>query len=132
MFGKKEPEIQKEPAKKKEESFDLSAIANRTRSEMLKLFSKKDLLTFTDFLKNLELDTSQTGKLGYHLKILKQANIIVENSNGGYSLTDIGKKVLDFIWELEDLTHHDTTEIYVRTSSGKYEKFDRNKIKNSL
>ncbi|MHA1754143.1 MAG: anaerobic ribonucleoside-triphosphate reductase [Candidatus Odinarchaeia archaeon] len=110
----------------------ISAVSNQTRTEMLKLLSKREKLTFTDFLKSLKLDGTQTGKLGYHLKALKQANIISESPDGGYSLTEIGRRMVDFIWEVEDLTRKSMIKFYVRTSKGEFEIFDRNRIKDSL
>ncbi|MHA1409964.1 MAG: anaerobic ribonucleoside-triphosphate reductase [Candidatus Odinarchaeia archaeon] len=110
----------------------LSAISNPMRTEMLKILSRSEPLTFTELLKLMELDSTQTGKFSYHLKALKESNILYEQADSKYSLTDIGKKIVDFLWELDDMSKQAKSNFLVRRSKGEFEGFDRERIKDSL
>ncbi|MFX0133453.1 MAG: anaerobic ribonucleoside-triphosphate reductase, partial [Candidatus Hodarchaeota archaeon] len=73
--------------------------------------------------------STDAGKFGYHLRALKDTQLISGGSESGYRLTKIGEKVVEFLWTLGDLIKSEALEeIQVRTSKYSVEKFDRNKI----
>jgi ribonucleoside-triphosphate reductase len=110
----------------------LSAISNEVRSEILKLLSRKNPLSFTEIMEERGLDPSQdAGRFGYHLRELRKANLIKGGPEVGYTLTRVGDKVVEFLWTLIDL-RRDENYIPVRTSGYTIEHFDKKKIVDSL
>ncbi|MHA1341637.1 MAG: anaerobic ribonucleoside-triphosphate reductase [Candidatus Helarchaeota archaeon] len=112
----------------------LTMISNPLRSQVLQYLSQKSPLSFTDIMEKLKMDpASDAGKFGYHLRALKDSQLISGGSDTGYKLTKIGEKVVEFLWTLGDLIKSEALEdIQVRTSKYSVEKFDRNKISMAL
>ncbi|MFX1449911.1 MAG: anaerobic ribonucleoside-triphosphate reductase, partial [Promethearchaeota archaeon] len=108
----------------------LTMLSNPLRSQVLKFLSQQSPLSFTDIMEKLKMDPStDAGKFGYHLRALKDTQLISGGSESGYKLTQIGEKVVEFLWTLGDLIKAEALEeIQVRTSKYSVEKFDRNKI----
>jgi ribonucleoside-triphosphate reductase len=76
--------------------------------------------------------SSDAGRFGYHLRELKNSNLI-KGDESGYNLTELGQKVIEFVWSLIDYSRSEIIkEIPVRTSGYAIEHFDRNKISESL
>ncbi|MHA1268822.1 MAG: anaerobic ribonucleoside-triphosphate reductase [Candidatus Helarchaeota archaeon] len=110
----------------------LNAISNDVRAEILKLLSMKNPLSFTEMMEERGLNPSQdAGRFGYHLRELKKSKLIKGGPEVGYQLTDIGEKVVEFLWTLIELKY-DENYIPVRTSGYTIEHFDKNKIIQSL
>jgi len=111
----------------------LSAIANELRIQMLKKLSKEGL-SFTELMQELNMSPkTDAGKFGYHLKTLVEAELIAhDKSSGKYVLTELGKLIMDLIWELEEVSLKRSRKILVRTSSLTIEPFERRKIVEAL
>ncbi len=111
----------------------LSTLSNSIRVNILKLLSRQSPLTFTQIMQTMNLEpTSDAGRFGYHLRELKNSDLI-KGDESGYSLTELGEKVVEFVWSLIDYTRTEITkEIPVRTSEYAIEHFDRSKITKSL
>ncbi|NVM29181.1 MAG: helix-turn-helix domain-containing protein [Candidatus Helarchaeota archaeon] len=111
----------------------LSALSSSIRVDILKLLSRQSPLTFTQIMQTMNLDpTSDAGRFGYHLRELKNSNLI-KGDESGYSLTELGEKVIEFVWTLIDYSRTEIVkEIPVRTSEYAIEHFDRSKISESL
>jgi anaerobic ribonucleoside-triphosphate reductase len=111
----------------------LSALSSPMRLDVLKLLSRQSPLTFTQIMQTINLEpTADAGRFGYHLRELKNSNLI-EGNESGYYLTELGKKVIEFVWGLIDFSKTEMLkEIPVRTSEYAIEQFDRNKIKEAL
>jgi len=111
----------------------LSALSSSMRLDILKLLSRQSPLTFTQIMQMMNLEpTTEAGRFGYHLRELKNSNLI-EGNESGYNLTELGKKVIEFVWSLIDFSKTEMAkEIPVRTSEYAIEQFDRNKIKEAL
>lgn len=111
----------------------LSALSSSIRVNILKLLSRQSPLTFTQIMQMMDLEpTSDAGRFGYHLRELKNSNLI-KGDESGYNLTELGAKVVEFVWGLIDYSRSEITkEIPVRTSEYAIEHFDRNKITESL
>jgi hypothetical protein len=67
----------------------LDVLKNKTRRKIVILLYEQKTMTYTDLM-NI-LDISHTGRLNYHLKILK--DILTKNEHGHYLLTEKGKVV---------------------------------------
>lgn len=76
--------------------------------------------------------STDAGRFGYHLRELKNTNLI-RGDESGYNLTELGKKIIEFVWDLIDYSRSKMIkEIPVRTSEYAIEHFDRSKITESL
>lgn len=112
----------------------LSAISSPLRVEILKLLSRKKLLSFTEIMYELGMTPkTDAGKFAYHLNQLRDANLVIsDEKTGKYFLTPLGESVVDFLWLLDDFGRREFGEIFVRTSRLKMERFDRSKIAEAL
>lgn len=112
----------------------LSAISSPLRVEMLKLLSRKKLLSFTEIMYELGMTPkTDAGKFAYHLNQLRDAKLVIsDKKTGKYFLTPLGESMVDFLWLLDDFGRREFGEIFVRTSRLKMERFDRNKIAEAL
>jgi len=99
----------------------------------MQLLSRQSPLTFTQIMQMMNLEpSSDAGRFGYHLRELKNSNLI-KGDESGYNLTELGEKVIEFVWSLIDYSRSEIIrEIPVRTSEYAIEHFDRNKIAESL
>ncbi|MFX1520031.1 MAG: hydrogenase iron-sulfur subunit [Promethearchaeota archaeon] len=67
-----------------------SILSHPTRRMILQILEREGVLSFSDFLPLLKLETS--GKLNFHLK--KMGELLKKSSTGGYMLTEDGKLAL--------------------------------------
>jgi len=111
----------------------LSAISSSTRVKILQLLSRQSPLPFTQIMQMMNLEpTTDAGRFGYHLRELKTSNLI-KGDESGYNLTELGKKIVEFIWGLIDYSRSEIIkEIPVRTSEYAIDQFDRKRITESL
>ncbi len=111
----------------------LSALSSSVRITIMQLLSRQSPLTFTQIMQMMDLEPStDAGRFGYHLRGLKNANLI-KGDETGYNLTELGEKVIEFIWGIIDYSRSEQIqEIPVRTSEYAIEHFDRSKITESL
>lgn len=70
----------------------IKAISNPIRKDVIKLLDKEGRLRFTDIKNTLEIDDAT--KLSFHLRILKSHEIIEQDAEKIYDLTNLGKKLL--------------------------------------
>ncbi len=70
----------------------IKAISNPIRKDVIKLLDKEGRLRFTDIKNTLEIDDAT--KLSFHLRILKSHEIIEQDAEKIYGLTNLGKKLL--------------------------------------
>ncbi|MFW9890404.1 MAG: helix-turn-helix domain-containing protein [Candidatus Thorarchaeota archaeon] len=72
----------------------LKALSSSTRRTIMKQISERGSATYTEIMQVLDLDPSlMSGKFNYHLKQLSEVGLI-EKTNGGYKVTDLGKRAL--------------------------------------
>lgn len=112
----------------------LSVLSSPIRIDMIKILSKKSVLSFTEIIELLGLSPRESaGKISYHINQLKEARIVDHDKESGrYRLTRLGEKVAEILLMLEDASKEFIDGIFVRTSGYEMEKFDRNKITMSL
>jgi len=111
----------------------LKNISGEIKIKILKFLSQnsENPQSFTSIMGYLKMDpSSDAGKFGYHLKMLKENKVIQGGAETGYTLTGLGEKVVEVIWDISDTAVK--KEIQVRTSDYSIVKFDRSRIKKAL
>ncbi|MBS7634705.1 hypothetical protein KEJ34_04325 [Candidatus Bathyarchaeota archaeon] len=110
----------------------LKAASSGLRLSILKLLFDRGPLSYTEIMNNLKLSPNKdAGRFAYHLKLLLSMDLIkpdVESKK--YMLTDLGKSVVEFAGSLEESAFR--KRMLVRTSRLAIERFNRNKIAESL
>jgi DNA-binding NtrC family response regulator len=81
------------------ESDVIKAISNPIRKETLKLIYKAGKLKFTDIKNMLKIDDAT--KLSFHLRILKSYDVIEQDNEKLYMLTNAGKKMIENLKMIE-------------------------------
>jgi ribonucleoside-triphosphate reductase (formate) len=111
----------------------LKAVSSPLRLQILNLLFDKGGLSYTELMNALKMNPSRdAGRFAYHLKFLLKANLIEPDSEARkYSLTDLGKMVLDVADRVEKKADK-PRGLTIRTSHYTLEEFDVNKIANSL
>ncbi|MFQ6095392.1 MAG: anaerobic ribonucleoside-triphosphate reductase [Candidatus Bathyarchaeia archaeon] len=111
----------------------LKAVSSPLRLRMLTLLLERGPLSYTEIMNLLRLSPIRdAGRFAYHLKQLLKMDLIepdVETKK--YRLTELGRKIVDFADELEEVAY-EKRRMLVRTSRLAIEDFDRNKIAESL
>jgi len=111
----------------------IKAVSSPLRLKILTFLLEKGPLSYTEIINLLHLSpVRDAGRFAYHLKQLLRMDLIepdVETKK--YHLTELGRKVVDFVDELEEAAY-EKRRILVRTSRLAIEDFNRNKIVESL
>ena len=81
------------------ESDVIKAISNPIRKDTLKLINKAGKLKFTEIKNMLKIDDAT--KLSFHLRILKSYNVIEQDNEKLYMLTNAGKKMIENLKMIE-------------------------------
>ena len=110
----------------------LKAVSSPLRLEILRLLNTTGNLSYTEIMNRLKLSpTRDAGRFAYHLKTLLKMDLIEPNAESKrYGLTNLGKTVVEFADELDESAFK--KRLMVRTSRFSIEKFDGNKIAESL
>ena len=70
-----------------------NSLANSIRREILLLINREGKLRFMDIPRKLEIEDHT--KVNFHLKVLKEANLIKQDEMKRYLLSPAGRKVID-------------------------------------
>jgi len=110
----------------------LRAVASVLRLNILRLLYDKGPLSYTEIMNYLKLSPSRdAGRFAYHLKTLLKMDLIApDSSSKKYEITELGRNLVEFTDDLENRTYKE--RMLVRTSRLAIERFDRNKIAESL
>jgi len=73
-------------------------LKDETRRKMVLLLNEKGALSYTDFIKALEI--SNTGRLNYHLRVLN--DLILKREDGQYMLSEKGKRAWCLLLEFSE------------------------------
>lgn len=92
-----ESELEKSP--RLLESDVIKAISNPIRKNTVKLLDKAGKLKFTEIKNSLKVDDAT--KLSFHLRILRSYNIIEQDGEKVYMLTQAGKKLMESLRSIE-------------------------------
>jgi len=112
----------------------LDAASAPVRLHILKLLVSKGPLPYTEIMYEAKLDpVRDAGKFVYHLKTLRKAGLVaIEKGTKKYSITDLGKILVEFSRDLEEWIAVKRGRLFVRTSKMTIEEFDRTRIASSL
>jgi ribonucleoside-triphosphate reductase len=112
----------------------LDAASAPVRLHILKLLASRGPLPYTEIMTESKLDpVRDAGKFVYHLKTLKKAGLVAaEKGTKKYSITELGKILVEFSRDLEEYVAVRKGRLFVRTSRMTIEEFDRTRIARSL
>jgi ribonucleoside-triphosphate reductase (formate) len=112
----------------------LDAASAPVRLHVLKLLVSKGPLPYTEMMYEAKLDpVRDAGKFVYHLKTLRKAGLVsIEKGTKKYSVTELGKILVEFSRDLEEYIAVKRGRLFVRTSRMTIEEFDRTRIARSL
>ena len=110
----------------------LRAVASPLRLNILRMLYDRGSLSYTEIMNNLKLSPSRdAGRFAYHLKTLINMNLIASDPNSRkYYITGLGRSLVEFADDIENSMYRE--QMLVRTSRLAIERFDRNKIAESL
>ncbi len=112
----------------------LDAASAPVRLQILKLLTSRGPLPYTEIMIEAKLDpVRDAGKFVYHLKTLRKAGLVtVEKGTKKYSITELGRILVEFSRDLEEYAAVRKGRLFVRTSRMTIEEFDRTRIAKSL
>ncbi|MEM3522672.1 MAG: anaerobic ribonucleoside-triphosphate reductase, partial [Candidatus Bathyarchaeia archaeon] len=111
-----------------------NAVSSVTRMQILRLLATKGPLSYSEIMFNLKLDPIRdAGKFVYHLRSVVEPGLVkMDKESKKYTITDLGKMVVDFAMNIEEYIAVKKGKLFVRTSRLAIEEFDRSKIVKSL
>ncbi len=111
-----------------------SVIASSNRLEILRILNTKGPLSYSE-LKTLAgfKSKKESGKFAYHLrKLVRQMLIALNRQERKYTVTSLGRLVLNITRQIEEQSVVESGKLYVRTSRQTMEEFNSDKILQSL
>jgi ribonucleoside-triphosphate reductase (formate) len=111
-----------------------SVIASPNRLDILRILNTKGPLSYSE-LKTLAgfKSKKESGKFAYHLrKLVKQTLISLNRAERKYSVTSLGRLVLNLTKQIEEQSMLESGKLYVRSSRQAMEEFNADKILQSL
>ncbi|MDP6641181.1 MAG: anaerobic ribonucleoside-triphosphate reductase [Nitrososphaerales archaeon] len=111
-----------------------SVIASSNRLEILRILNTKGPLSYSE-LKTLAgfKSKKESGKFAYHLrKLVRQMLISLNRQERKYTVTSLGRLVLNVTRQIEEQSVVESGKLYVRTSRQTMEEFNSDKILQSL
>ncbi len=111
-----------------------SVIASANRLEILRILNTKGPLSYSE-LKTLSgfKSKKESGKFAYHLrKLVRQMLVALNRQERKYTVTSLGRLVLNLTRQIEEQSVVESGKLYVRTSRHTMEEFNSDKILQSL
>ncbi|WP_458745618.1 anaerobic ribonucleoside-triphosphate reductase [Candidatus Nitrosocosmicus sp. T] len=105
-------------------------MASPNRIDILRILNNKGPLTYSE-LKSLAgfKSKKESGKFAYHLrKLLRQSLVGLNKGERRYTITNLGKLVLNLARQIEEKSIVESGKMYVRTSQQTIEEFNPHKI----
>jgi len=110
----------------------LKVLGKRIRIDILKKLSTSEpLLSYSRLQKKLKKLHPLITNISFHLNTLKD-NDMIESTNEGYYITQIGMEILNIIVNLENVLNRKNKTIMIRTSKYTTEPFNIKKVKEYL
>lgn len=112
----------------------LKTIANPKRLSVLRALNAKGSLPYSELKSMVGYRTkNESGKFAYHLRQLRRQALVFPNKNEKqYTITNLGKLILNMVKQVEERSVVDSGQMYVRTSDMSIEEFNADKILQSL
>ena len=111
-----------------------SVIASSNRLDILRILNAKGPLSYSE-LKTLAgfKSKKESGKFAYHLrKLVKQLLVTLNRSERRYTVTNLGRLILNLTRQIAEQSVIESGKIYVRTSKEMMEEFKPDKILQAL
>ena len=111
-----------------------SVIASPNRLDILRILNTKGPLSYSE-LKTLAgfKSKKESGKFAYHLrKLVKQTLISLNRAERKYTVTNLGRLVLNLTRQIEEQSMLESGKLYVRSSRQAMEEFNADRILQSL
>jgi hypothetical protein len=111
-----------------------SVIASPNRLDILRILNTKGPLSYSE-LKTLAgfKSKKESGKFAYHLrKLVKQTLISLNRAERKYTVTSLGRLVLNLTKQIEEQSMLESGKLYVRSSRQALEEFNSDRILQSL
>lgn len=111
-----------------------SVMSNLNRVDVLRILNSRGSLPYSE-LKALAgfRSKKESGKFAYHLRKLTRQSLVASSKNDKrYTITNLGKIVLDLAGQIERRAILESGRMYVRTSKPAIEEFNADKIAQSL
>ncbi|MHB8567758.1 MAG: anaerobic ribonucleoside-triphosphate reductase [Nitrososphaerales archaeon] len=111
-----------------------SVIASPNRLDILRILNTKGPLSYSE-LKTLAgfKSKKESGKFAYHLrKLVKQTLIALNRAERKYTVTNLGRLVLNLTRQIEEQSMLESGKLYVRSSRQAMEEFNADRILQSL
>ena len=111
-----------------------SVIASPNRLDILRILNTKGPLSYSE-LKTLAgfKSKKESGKFAYHLrKLVKQTLISLNRAERKYTVTSLGRLVLNLTKQIEEQSMLESGKLYVRSSRQAMEEFNADKILQAL
>lgn len=70
-----------------------NSLSNATRRQIIWILKENESLRFMEIARSLEIKDHT--KVNFHLKMLKQSNVITQDENRAYILSDFGQRLAD-------------------------------------
>ena len=110
----------------------LKTLGQKVRIDILKkLMHAPTPLSFSKLQKEILGNDSTSINLSFHLNMLKK-NDLIFSSDDGYSITFLGKQIIERILSIEQILNKQNKALMIRTSKYSKEVFDINKIEEYL
>ncbi len=77
----------------------LKSVSNPLRRDILEMLFEREAMKFMDMVKVLGVEDHT--KVSFHLRKLKDQELVTQNGNRRYRITPKGVKVLETVWNLE-------------------------------
>ena len=109
-------------------------IASPNRLDILRILNTKGPLSYSE-LKTLAgfKSKKESGKFAYHLrKLVKQTLIALNRAERKYTVTSLGRLVLNLTKQIEEQSMLESGKLYVRSSRQALEEFNADRILQSL
>lgn len=112
----------------------LKTISNPRRLNVLRALNTKGSLPYSELKSVVGYRTkSESGKFAYHLRQLRKQSLVHTSKNEKqYTITNLGKHILNMVKQVEDRSVVESGQMYVRTSDMAIETFNPDRILQSL
>ena len=111
-----------------------SIMASPNRIDILRILNAKGPVTYSELKGYAGFRSKQeSGKFAYHLrKLLRQSLVSLNKSERRYTITNLGKLVLNLTRQIEERSVIESGKMYVRSSNDLIEEFHSSRILQSL